>query len=366
MRAGGAIVTFTTNTFIAVTDLTYDSQDIVIDGTTVTVNGLHSFNSMQVSRAGTLSLGGGATLNVGGALDVSSNSVVLCQGTNVSSQVNGQWVGGGVTINAGTANIDANSKISADGQGYLGGTQGAKGSGPGGGGGSGGYDAAGAGYGGPGGTQSGAMPGQPYGSATRPTDSGSGGGGAGGAEPGGSSGGAIRLLAAQTFALDGIITANGDPGGGYSGAGSGGSIYVTADSLTGAGKFTANGGSRTGMVNADGSGGGGRITVYLLDLSSNPTNQMTASAGGGSAQMGSVLVAHNQSFVRLQKTSNSFDLEWVTFPPHVYQLEYTTNLVPLNWINLGGPITATNYTTIVSDTVGTDPHRFYRNNLPVQ
>jgi hypothetical protein len=167
---------------------------------------------------------------------------------------------------------------------------------------------------------------------------------------------------AQTLALDGIISANGDPGGGYSGAGSGGSLYVTADTVTGAGKFTANGGSRAGMVNSGGDGGGGRITVYLY-LPNNPTNQFTASAGGGGAQIGSVLVAHNQSFVKLEKTNNSFNLEWVTFPPHVYQLEYTTSLDQTNWINVGGPITATNYTTIVSNTVGTDRQRFYRNIL---
>jgi len=79
--------------------------------------------------------------------------------------------------------------------------------------------------------------------------------------------------------------------------------------------------------------------------------------------MGSVLVAHNQSFVKLQKTSNSFNLEWVLFPPHVSQLEYTTHLDPAHWINVGGPITATNYTTIVSDAVGTDTQRYYRNIL---
>src|SRR5262245_32653960 len=182
VRASGAAITFTTNAAIAATDLAYDGQDIVIDGATVTIYGLHSFNSMQVGRAGTLSLGGGATLNVSGALDLVSNSVVLCQGTNVLSLVNSQWAGVGVTLNVGNANIDASSKISADALGYQGGSDGAAGSGPGGGSGHVPYDAAGAGYGGPGGSQNGAVPGQPYGSATTPTDLGSGGGGAGGTD----------------------------------------------------------------------------------------------------------------------------------------------------------------------------------------
>jgi hypothetical protein len=322
-----------------------------------------SFDAVTVTNAASLALGGGSTLSVTGNLNVSGGSTLLCQAKNTGAQVNSQWTGAGVTITAGNVTVDTASKISADSQGYKGGSNAATGSGPGGGSGRNGFDAAGAGYGGPGGTQNEAVPGKPYGSMTRPTELGSGGGGAGGAEPGGSGGGAIRLIVAQTLRLDGIISANGDPGGGYSGAGSGGSLYVTADILTGAGKFTANGGSRAGMVNGGGDGGGGRITIYLADLANNPTNQFTASAGGGGAQTGSVLVAHNQSFVKLEKTNNSFNLEWVTFPPHVYQLESTTNLAPTSWINVGGPITATNYTTIVSNAVGTDRQRFYRNIL---
>jgi hypothetical protein len=322
-----------------------------------------SFDAVIVTNAASLTLGGGSTLSVAGNLNVSGDSTLLCQAKNTGDHVNGQWAGVGVTITAGSVTVDTASKISADAQGYQGGSNGAAGSGPGGGSGHVPYDGAGAGYGGPGGTQNDAVPGQPYGSVTRPTDLGSGGGGAGGAELGGSGGGAVRLLVAQTLALDGTISANGAPGAGYSGAGSGGSIYVTAGALTGAGKLTANGGSRTGMVNAGGSAGGGRITVYLSDLSSNPTNQFTASAGAGNAQAGSVLIAHNQSFVRLQKTTNTFALEWVTFPPHVYQLEYSTDLDPNHWNNVEGPITAINYTTIVSDDVGTDAYRFYRNTV---
>ncbi|PYI85689.1 MAG: hypothetical protein DME26_10395, partial [Verrucomicrobia bacterium] len=158
--------------------------------------------------------------------------------------------------------------------------------------------------------------------------------------------------------LDGSITANGQSGGANGGGAAGGSVYITTGSLSGSGTITANG--NHGFTS---DGGGGRITVYLSDLSNNPTNQITAGAGGDGAEVGSVLVAHNQTFVKLEKTINSFILVWVTFPPHVYQLEYTANLDPANWINAGGPIPATNYTTIVSDSIGTDRQRFYRNIL---
>ena len=40
--------TFTTDTFIAADDPNYDGQDIIVDGCTLTVNGQHIFNSLQV------------------------------------------------------------------------------------------------------------------------------------------------------------------------------------------------------------------------------------------------------------------------------------------------------------------------------
>src|SRR5262249_53177175 len=104
-----------------------------------------------------------------------------------------------------------------------------------------------------------------------------------------SGGGAIRLLVAQTCALDGTISANGDPGGGYSGAGSGGSIYVIAGTLTGAGKLTANGGSRTGLVNSGGAGGGGRIAGYFgLNNSFGGFTASTANSGRADLPPGTV------------------------------------------------------------------------------
>jgi len=43
-----------------------------------------------------------------------------------------------------------------------------------------------------------------------------------------------------------------------------------------------------------------------------------------------------------------------------YQVQYTTNLAPAHWIDLGDPITATNSSMTVSDLTGLGPHRFYR------
>jgi hypothetical protein len=46
----------------------------------------------------------------------------------------------------------------------------------------------------------------------------------------------------------------------------------------------------------------------------------------------------------------------------VYQVQYTTNLIQTNWINLGKPLVATNGNLTVSDAnaIGSSPQRFYR------
>lgn len=60
-----------------------------------------------------------------------------------------------------------------------------------------------------------------------------------------------------------------------------------------------------------------------------------------------------------QKTSTTFNLTWSTVTGLVYQAQYTTNLFPANWVNLGQPLTATGPTLTVSDT-SPSSQRFYR------
>jgi hypothetical protein len=51
---------------------------------------------------------------------------------------------------------------------------------------------------------------------------------------------------------------------------------------------------------------------------------------------------------------------WGAFSNCAYQLQYSTNFAQPAWTNLGAPIIATNYLMNASDSVGTDPCRFYR------
>ncbi len=68
------------------------------------------------------------------------------------------------------------------------------------------------------------------------------------------------------------------------------------------------------------------------------------------------------TFSSAGRSGNNLNLGWVTQSNLIYQVQYTTNLAPANWINLGGTITATGTSLTVTDTnaVSTQPRRFYR------
>jgi uncharacterized repeat protein (TIGR03803 family) len=53
-------------------------------------------------------------------------------------------------------------------------------------------------------------------------------------------------------------------------------------------------------------------------------------------------------------------LSWIALMNRTYQLQYKTNLSQTNWLYAGSPFKATNSFTTASDSVGSDPQRFYR------
>ncbi len=230
----------------------------------------------------------GTTRSNGGLFTVSTGNVTLVNST-INSSVN--WTG------FTSVNLDANSKISADGKGCQGGVFGS---------GNGygpnlttgicaqstsGYGAAynGGAHGGRGGNGSGSLVGTTYDSSSAPTFLGSGGGAESTGYPsaGGVGGGTIRLDAV-TLTVDGTVSANGANG--YLGAagGSGGSVYITATTLAGAGTIGVSGGNGVANSGHQGGGGGGRAAVYLASGNFNLGN-ITATKGlksGGSAADG--------------------------------------------------------------------------------
>lgn len=223
---------------------------IVTANQTLPADSVLNYDAVTVQDGATLTLGGGTVLTVKGVLTVTGNSTILCQGKNVTGQVDGAWAGTGVTIRAGSVSVIAGSQISADGQGY------ANGGGPGG-----STDIIqdnriGGSHGGRGGDRSDALDcGPVYGSAFEPTAPGS----AGDRWYSGdwtAGGGAIHLVVSGTLALDGEISADAASNSSSAAGSAGGSIWVETDTLTGDGKFTADGGA------GPSDGGGGRVAVH--------------------------------------------------------------------------------------------------------
>jgi hypothetical protein len=60
-----------------------------------------------------------------------------------------------------------------------------------------------------------------------------------------------------------------------------------------------------------------------------------------------------------KRTNNSFQFSWNTLTGLVYQVQYKTNLLQTNWINLGGSLPTTNTLMTTSDII-TNSQRYYR------
>ena len=244
------------------------SGDVVVSSNTTWATGTYNVTSLTVNGGAVLTIGGGSTVTATNAIAVAGNSSIVLQSINNTAQVSGTWQGVGVTLQAGSVQVDSGSSINADGQGYV------TNAGPGG-----GIYGSGGTYGGLGGNADPTIV-TTYGVAAMPVDLGSGGGAA--QYSGSNGGGQIRLIVSGTIALNGTISANGEivePARG--GAGSGGAVYVTTNSLTGSGSFLANGGSNT-TPNLSGSpaGGGGRVAVYYNNASGFTGFTSTTAAGG--------------------------------------------------------------------------------------
>ncbi|MCK5591548.1 MAG: hypothetical protein KAI72_06300, partial [Candidatus Pacebacteria bacterium] len=220
--------------------------------------------SLGENNASVLTLSNGnATTNklvVTGDVNIGANGT-LTQTANTTAETH--------IINLGAANftIASGGAVNVNEKGYQGG------SGTGSGGNVGTSGAGGASYAGVGGVGVSGGAGATYGSITEPINIGSGGGnnsyGSGGA-----GGGAVKLTVSGTTTINGNIYSDGgdytnDSLGGQ-GGGSGGSIYISTETLFGAGTIFANGGN--GGSGAGG-GGGGRIAVYYTTDSSTVSYQ---------------------------------------------------------------------------------------------
>jgi hypothetical protein len=280
-----------------------DQAEITVRGTTLTMNGRHTVQSLTLERAGSAP-GTAAVLthDAGFSHDYSGTGADVVYGLSLT-------VTGACSIQ-GASGDDIASRIDLDGRGFSSGT--GPGTAPP------SFDngkCSGAGHGGYGGRgfslPSNTLGGAAYGSLLAPTTFGSGGSPnspSGTALNGaGDGGGALKLTVGGALSVDGQIRANGTnglPSWWSSGGGSGGSIWIVAPNLTGAGLISANGGHGDGIYGAGG-GGGGRIATNIAN-SAGFTGAITAFGGNGALPGGpgtvaaisgastSVTVANNQ------------------------------------------------------------------------
>ena len=340
-------VTITTDTYIGATNLSNDGEDLVVTNCTLTVDGPHGFNSLQIQNGGvlthsaftngpgqstysisneaqTLSVSNPATLlntnvdthtivvmDASGTITYTANvdyvvlsvppytqlelttNSAIAEGTNVLVSYN--WIqtyqGFSLIISndmqvltGGTVNL--NGKGYANGNGYGNGGGGSQATN---------YPFAftaggGGGHGGCGGISSTfARGGGGYDSTTNPAIPGSSGGT--GSSAGGAGGGAGQLFVGGTLQVDGQIVAGGLAGtNSHSGGGAGGTILLSAQTFSGAGTISAQGGA--GDPPDGGGGGGGRIAIYFV------TNSFTGSIsafGGAGVKYGGAGTIFTQS-----------------------------------------------------------------------
>ena len=233
-------------------DTTYDGLNIRVNGTTFTVNGGHTFKNVELLNGAVLTHAP-ATTSTETHLDVTLWSLSIDATSRVDAAARG-YLGGSRSGN------DCNGRT-------LGNVAGST------------YRAAGS-FGGVGGAFDG-TPNPVYGSITDPAALGSGGSCGPNSRVGGNGGGWIAIHAINVV-VDGTVTVNGEAGSpDYSpGAGSGGTVNVATSTLSGRGLLTANGGGN------EIGGGGGRIAVGYLDISTMDTSRIRALGGQGSSRRG--------------------------------------------------------------------------------
>lgn len=233
---------------------------------TLTLGGSGNLKSLRLGMDDTMGPNG-ATNYVFGSLTIETNGLLEVDGNPSVNVVNGKTNGFSLVLNAGTLEIKAGGRLSADGLGFGRGPGAATG------------HVDGGSHGGRGGVWAGIGP--TYGSVTNPTALGSGGSGGGS-----SGGGGIMITTTNSLTVNGTISANG------LGRGSGGSVNIFARSLTGNGSILANGGVFT--ADTFGNGGGGRVAMRLTvgtDFG-DVTNAAIGGTNGVKGAAGTIYLQH--------------------------------------------------------------------------
>jgi len=110
-------------------------------------------------------------------------------------------------------------------------------------------------------------------------------------------------------------------------------------------------GSRSRILN--------RINVRPTDAGTYSV--IVSNSLGSVTSAGAVItVVPSPMFQTVSKSNNVINLTWATVAGQRYQVQYRTNLVAGDWLNLGNSLTATGSTASVSDPLASNAQRFYR------
>jgi hypothetical protein len=99
------------------------------------------------------------------------------------------------------------------------------------------------------------------------------------------------------------------------------------------------------------------LGVELVVLDVIGWNRVASQSGSSSSVTAPV-------FQSVTRVGNQINFTWSATAGQNYQVQYTTNLLKPSWTNLGAPISATGSVASSSDTIGSDPQRFYRLQIP--
>jgi uncharacterized repeat protein (TIGR03803 family) len=121
------------------------------------------------------------------------------------------------------------------------------------------------------------------------------------------------------------------------------------------------GGQITTLVSFDGFDDGAQPQAALVQAADRNFYGTTSTGGpGGHGTVFRFSVLFPPVFQNVTQTNGLVTLTWSAVGGVKYQPQYKTNATGTNWINLGNAITATSAQASVSDSITTDPQRFYR------
>jgi subtilase family serine protease len=104
------------------------------------------------------------------------------------------------------------------------------------------------------------------------------------------------------------------------------------------------------------------ITMVVTATGTNATLQFGAENEPDGFGLDDVTLAPipTPSFRTVAKTNNLLAFSWNSLAGVTYQLQFSTNLLTTNWVNLGAAINATNSIAATTNNIGPDRVRFYR------